>query len=144
PHDLGCDECPANLLLIRQDEGLASVALAFGALLYVRAAAFAFLGGLPHSNVSHLDAELRARVEELRASRARLVEAGESERRRLERDLHDGPSRGWSGSRSCCAPRGPAPPRAASPRPCPSARRTSCRRAWASCGSWPAASTRPC
>jgi signal transduction histidine kinase len=37
-----------------------------------------------------LDAELRARVEELRASRARLVEAGMSERRRLERDLHDG------------------------------------------------------
>ena len=39
---------------------------------------------------SHLDAELRARLEELRASRARLVEAGDAERRRLERDLHDG------------------------------------------------------
>ena len=37
-----------------------------------------------------LDAELRARVEELRASRARLVRAGLDERRRLERDLHDG------------------------------------------------------
>jgi signal transduction histidine kinase len=37
-----------------------------------------------------LSAELRARVEELRASRARLVEAGDTERRRLERDLHDG------------------------------------------------------
>jgi signal transduction histidine kinase len=37
-----------------------------------------------------LEAELRARVEELRASRSRLVEAGLSERRRLERDLHDG------------------------------------------------------
>jgi signal transduction histidine kinase len=37
-----------------------------------------------------LSAELRARIEELRASRARLVEAGDSERRRLERDLHDG------------------------------------------------------
>jgi signal transduction histidine kinase len=37
-----------------------------------------------------LAAELRARIEELRASRARLVEAGDSERRRLERDLHDG------------------------------------------------------
>lgn len=51
---------------------------------------FAFLGGLLRSHVSHLDAELRARVEELRASRARLVEAGDAERRRLERDLHDG------------------------------------------------------
>jgi signal transduction histidine kinase len=37
-----------------------------------------------------LAAELRARIEDLRASRARLVEAGDSERRRLERDLHDG------------------------------------------------------
>jgi signal transduction histidine kinase len=51
---------------------------------------FAFLGGLLRSHVSQLDAELRARLEELRASRARLVQAGDAERRRLERDLHDG------------------------------------------------------
>jgi signal transduction histidine kinase len=50
----------------------------------------AFLGGLLRSHVTHLDAELRERLEELRASRARLVEAGDAERRRLERDLHDG------------------------------------------------------
>jgi hypothetical protein len=37
-----------------------------------------------------LEAELRARVQEVRASRARLVEVGLSQRRRLERDLHDG------------------------------------------------------
>jgi signal transduction histidine kinase len=37
-----------------------------------------------------LDAELLAKVEELRASRSRLVQAGYDERRRLERDLHDG------------------------------------------------------
>jgi len=37
-----------------------------------------------------LQAELRARLEELHASRARLVEAAEGERRRIERDLHDG------------------------------------------------------
>ncbi len=37
-----------------------------------------------------LDAELRAHVVELRASRARLVQAGDDERRRLERNLHDG------------------------------------------------------
>jgi len=37
-----------------------------------------------------LQAEVRARVEELRASRARIVEAGDAERKRLERDLHDG------------------------------------------------------
>ena len=37
-----------------------------------------------------LQAELRARLVELQASRSRLVEATDSERRRIERDLHDG------------------------------------------------------
>jgi signal transduction histidine kinase len=37
-----------------------------------------------------LQAELRARLGELEASRARLVDATEAERRRIERDLHDG------------------------------------------------------
>jgi signal transduction histidine kinase len=148
PHELGCDRCPTNLLLIERDPGLAGALTAFGALVYivlfsivlVRAigrwrattaferlqltpvyvcalltfllvtvaragvgeaawwAAFvctglmplAFLGGLLRSHVEHLDAELRESLEELRASRARIVEAGDAERRRLERDLHDG------------------------------------------------------
>ena len=37
-----------------------------------------------------LQAELRARLVELQASRARLVGATDAERRRIERDLHDG------------------------------------------------------
>jgi len=37
-----------------------------------------------------LKAQLRARVEQLRASRARIVDVGTAERRRLERNLHDG------------------------------------------------------
>jgi signal transduction histidine kinase len=37
-----------------------------------------------------LDAELRSKVEELRASRRRMLSIGLEERRRLERDLHDG------------------------------------------------------
>ena len=148
PHELGCDDCPTNLLLIRRDADAAVLATAFGALLYVvlfsvvlawaiqrwrstapidrlqltpvytfslltfllvtvaRAGAgdvafwpayistllmpFAFLAGLLRTHLSLLDAELRARLEELRASRARIVEAGDAERRRLERDLHDG------------------------------------------------------
>ena len=37
-----------------------------------------------------LHAELASRVEELAGSRARLAEAGDAARRRIERDLHDG------------------------------------------------------
>jgi signal transduction histidine kinase len=53
----------------------------------VRAAGAAAALGLERER---LDAELRASVDELRASRARIVRAGDIERRRLERDLHDG------------------------------------------------------
>jgi signal transduction histidine kinase len=148
PSELGCDDCPTNLLLIERNADLAAILTAFGAVLYgvlfvlvLRRAAgrwrrtgplerlrltpvyvcslltfglvtiaqagagdaawwpafiataltpFAFLGGLLRSHVSHLDAELHAKMEELRASRARLVEAGDAARRKLERDLHDG------------------------------------------------------
>jgi signal transduction histidine kinase len=50
----------------------------------------AYLAGLLRSHVSHLDAELQARIDELRESRARVVEASDAARRQLERDLHDG------------------------------------------------------
>jgi len=148
PHELGCDDCPTNLLLIRRDADLAAVLTGLSALAYLalfsvvlayavrrwqrtppierlqltpvyifslltfalvtvaRAGAgeaalwpafistlltpFAFLGGLLRSRLVTLDAELRASLEELRASRARIVQAGDAERRRLERDLHDG------------------------------------------------------
>jgi signal transduction histidine kinase len=39
---------------------------------------------------ARLAAEVRARLEEVRASRARLAQAADEERRRVERDLHDG------------------------------------------------------
>jgi signal transduction histidine kinase len=39
---------------------------------------------------ARLHVELRARLDELRGSRARIVEAGDRERQRLERNLHDG------------------------------------------------------
>jgi signal transduction histidine kinase len=148
PAELGCPDCPENVLLIRPDADLAAILSVFGAVAYVvlfalvlrralerwRAASpferlqlgpvyvcslgtfllvtvaragggdiafwaafiataltpFAFLGGLLRSHVSHLDHELAETTEELRASRARLVEAGDAARRRLERDLHDG------------------------------------------------------
>jgi PAS domain S-box-containing protein len=42
------------------------------------------------AEVHRLNAELHARLEELAASRARIVTAADLERRRLERNLHDG------------------------------------------------------
>jgi PAS domain S-box-containing protein len=42
------------------------------------------------AEVHRLNAELQARLEDLAASRARIVTAGDVERRRLERNLHDG------------------------------------------------------
>jgi len=44
---------------------------------------------LPLDN-ERLSAQARAQVAELAASQLRIIEAGEAERRRLERDLHDG------------------------------------------------------
>ncbi len=146
--DLGCEDCPRNLLVVERDPDLADVLLPLSAAVYLvlfvvvlyracrhwldadafgrlqltpvyvfslltfllvtadRAGLgagtlwgafvatavmpFAYLGGLLRSHVVHLDAQLRDRLEELRASRARLVEAGDAARRRLERDLHDG------------------------------------------------------
>ena len=40
--------------------------------------------------IARLRVELRVQLQEVQASRARIVEAGYEERRRLERDLHDG------------------------------------------------------
>ncbi len=73
-------------------------------IIFFVALPFAFLLGLLRSRIGRaeeittalsaeneqLNADLRAKVEELRASRARIVEAGYAERRRVERDLHDG------------------------------------------------------
>ncbi|MGZ8650131.1 MAG: sensor histidine kinase [Solirubrobacteraceae bacterium] len=44
-----------------------------------------------------LQAELQAQTQELRGSRARLVAVGDAERRRLERDLHDGAQSRFAG-----------------------------------------------
>jgi signal transduction histidine kinase len=52
-------------------------------------AAVATAKGLNDDN-ERLQAEIRAQLEEVRASRARIVQAAEAERRRIERNLHDG------------------------------------------------------
>ena len=45
---------------------------------------------LQEAELQRLNAELHARLEDLAASRARIVAAGDVERKRLERNLHDG------------------------------------------------------
>ena len=52
-------------------------------------AAVGSAAGLALEN-ARLAAEVRAQLEEVRASRARLAQAADEERRRVERDLHDG------------------------------------------------------
>ena len=46
--------------------------------------------------------DLRQAIRDLTESRARIVAAGDAERRRVERNLHDGRSSGSSPSRSTC------------------------------------------
>jgi GAF domain-containing protein len=81
--------------------------------------------------------------EQLAASRARIVEAGDAERRRLERNLHDGAQQRLVRLALCLRDveanldRDPLPPGAISPR-----RARSWRTRWRSCGSSPTASTR--
>jgi signal transduction histidine kinase len=79
-----------SFLLVTAAQATGARAVWWGAFIATGLLPFAFLGSLLRTHVSKLDAELRDRLEELRASRARLVHAGDAERRRLERDLHDG------------------------------------------------------
>jgi signal transduction histidine kinase len=79
-----------TFLLVTADRAGAGGEFWWAAFISTGLMPFAYLGGLLRSHVVQLDAQLRDRLEELRASRARLVEAGDAARRRLERDLHDG------------------------------------------------------
>jgi signal transduction histidine kinase len=92
PAVLPPDDDPARAVTRVDREGRA-----VGALIHDRSlsddpelvGSVAAAAGLSIEN-ERLQAQLRARVEELRASRARIVAAGTAERRRLERNLHDG------------------------------------------------------
>jgi signal transduction histidine kinase len=77
-------------LLVTADNAGAGEFFPWAAFVATALLPFAFLAGLLRTHVARLDAELMTRLDELRSSRARLVEAGDAERRRLERDLHDG------------------------------------------------------
>ncbi|MEV6593539.1 sensor histidine kinase [Streptomyces acidicola] len=67
---------------------LGVVLLAVGA--YVLGVAAGARAGLTRLLIAPRDADLGAKVVELTRSRVRLVDAFEAERRRIERDLHDG------------------------------------------------------
>jgi signal transduction histidine kinase len=90
-HPVPLPDDPARVSLI-DDDGKPMAALIHDPALRdepalldaVRAAACIAL------RTGRLQAQLRANVEELRGSRARVLEAGRRERQRLERDLHDG------------------------------------------------------
>jgi signal transduction histidine kinase len=71
----------ARVALLTHDDSLRDEP---GLLAAVTAAA-----GIALEN-ARLQAELRARLDELRGSRARILDAGQKERQRLERNLHDG------------------------------------------------------
>ena len=71
----------------RGDEAVAVVVHAQADPTTSRAVLRAAAAVLEHAR---LQAELLVRLAEVRASRARLVAAGDTERRRIERDLHDG------------------------------------------------------
>jgi signal transduction histidine kinase len=87
----GVSEVLADRLTIAEFASLACLPLAFFAGLlrsrYVDAGDTA--AELTQAN-EQLEAELRAKVAELSASRTRIVRAGDEQRRRIERDLHDG------------------------------------------------------
>lgn len=75
--------------LIRRDQRL------YAALVHDRALSQTLVTGVASAaamaiEYEWLHAELRAQLEEVRASRSRIVAAGDQERRKVERDLHDG------------------------------------------------------
>ena len=78
--------------LIDREDGTHVAALVHDASLREEPAlleAVTAAGGFALEN-ERLHAELRARLEELKGSRARIIEAAQAERQRLERNLHDG------------------------------------------------------
>jgi signal transduction histidine kinase len=89
-------ELPTNagraMTLIDREDGTHVAALVHDASLREEPAlleAVTAAGGFALEN-ERLHAELRARLVELKGSRARIIEAAQAERQRLERDLHDG------------------------------------------------------
>jgi signal transduction histidine kinase len=92
PVELPDDDDPSRAATKVERDGVCVAAIVHDATLpevgeHVRAVGAAAFLALDNER---LDAELRAKIDELRASRERMLSIGLEERRRLERDLHDG------------------------------------------------------
>ncbi|MEU4190729.1 histidine kinase [Kribbella sp. NPDC026611] len=86
----GAEEGRATRVIYRDNEPV--IALEFDRTLADERElldAVAAAAGIALEN-SRLEVELRARLQELQGSRARVIDAGQKERQRLERNLHDG------------------------------------------------------
>jgi signal transduction histidine kinase len=84
---------PHRIPLLSNDAELGTIVLGTASSRRVRQARAAAAKAKLPIEVVRLRIELRRALEEVTASRARLVAATTSERRRLERDLHDGAQR---------------------------------------------------
>jgi signal transduction histidine kinase len=92
PYELPEDDPRRAIHAVTARDGQCVAAIIYDATLaeageHVRAVGAAALLALLNER---LEAELRAKVDELRRSRERMLRIGLEERRRLERDLHDG------------------------------------------------------
>jgi signal transduction histidine kinase len=91
--DLPAPDDPNRAIARLEREGEVLAVLAYDPVIERedpgRVAAVASVARLALEN-ERLAAQVRAQLEEVRASRSRIVDAADAERRRIERDLHDG------------------------------------------------------
>jgi signal transduction histidine kinase len=93
PVDMPLAEDPTRGVARLEHDGELLAALIYDPAIEIedpgRASAVASVARMALQN-ERLAAQVRAQLEDVRASRARIVEAADAERRRIERDLHDG------------------------------------------------------
>jgi signal transduction histidine kinase len=86
------DEGTGQAVTMLERNGVRQAAIIHDAILLDEPGLIASVAGAMRLAVENdrLSAAVEAQLQEVRASRARIVEAGDLERRRVERDLHDG------------------------------------------------------
>lgn len=83
---------PGQAVTMLERDGVTEAAIFHDAILLEEPGLMASVASAMRLAVANdrLTTEVEAQLEEVRASRVRIVEAGDRERRRVERDLHDG------------------------------------------------------